>query len=125
MRLSVEGWDRVTQYGRRDILTIDIPESISKDVYDRSFPYTGSHVSLDGAGIRIRSRLHLDTSMGGNYKAEVFISKTDILWIFLRVFRDFTLNQITHMFNGGELRGLTIGSLWKGSLPNSEQEAES
>lgn len=119
MHFYVEGYERVTKTGQRNLLNLKIDELEECD--DEYYPFIGAKIRASQCGVYIRYRMNVTPNMGGNYKAELFLSAEDIAFLFVRVFRHYTVDKLMHFLNGGTMRGLKLSSLWKGPAKGSDE----
>jgi hypothetical protein len=118
MELDVEGWDRVVLH--RDLGPGPLHDSIADN--EHTYPYTGSHMSVDERGVSVRYRLQLEQTMGGEYKAEIRISVTELFLMLIKLSAYLTFDQFVHYLNGGTRKGLGMKSMWRGPMRDQADE---
>ena len=111
MQLKVEGWDRVVL--ERDLLPVSLDEVSEGE--PGMYPADGAYLTSSERGVTIRYRLVIgEETMGGRYKAELFLSASDVARLFVAVFRHHAFDKVLHFLAGWTCKGLSVRSMWRG-----------
>lgn len=98
--LTCEGWERVV-LSERNVFSLELDDAhyASRDK-QKTYPGVGVYFSHSPQSFSLRFRMHVEPTMGGNYKAELRLGKDDIAKLFRIAFRQEEFDEVLALLNG-------------------------